>query len=671
MEAIQNKAILTYQNNLKYFAKHHKDLSQLLNIFEQAINKGDYAEQFELEYRNGYFDIKELASDKFLYGGNSVEISSDLTKQVDFKKNHLCFEGLPIYNFSEESIEKSSNDDKIISMKGLFPIMRYYAQNTHPSDSMQSIEKFIFIGVGLGLHVPLVHKKIAAKEYFFIEDNVELFRLSLFTTEYNILAKEADLKFSIADSEEVFLKKIQEYMEDTFFYNRYLKYIKFPTHSDQRIKEIQNALITQNFIYFPYKAVLSKELKALEYINDGYNLLNIRTTYKDTLLTKKPVLLLGAGPSFQKNIQWIKKNQNKFVIIAVSATMNTLYKNKIHADFISHIDGSDISVVNFQNLAKTDFFNDTLFLFGSNTPTLAREAVPKEQIFYFDEGNQYVSDSGYLQAPCVGSSSLLLSLLFNTKELYTLGLDLAINQETGESHSSEHLYSQKYDLEHKDKVSSVMDYQKNFFKVEGNFTESVYTNSLLHTSIQHLYVIIPKIKKESQTIHNISEGAKINKTIPTPINDVPLDKYEEIDKTSFSKELSNMLLSHSIQRLNSDDENAMKKRLDGAKEVYHIIESYKNSVSHSNKEKYIYDLLGIVSSISHKRYENSLYKNLSHIYFSFFKYALAIIIDFFNTKNLKNTKRHIKKLDAMIQDEMFDICNIYISSLEKFIKERC
>jgi hypothetical protein len=42
-----------------------------------------------------------------------------------------------------------------------------------------------------------------------------------------------------------------------------------------------------------------------------------------------------------------------------------------------------------------------------------------------------------------------------------------------------------------------------------------------------------------------------------------------------------------------------------------------------------------------------------------------------NTKGLKNEKRHIKKMDKMIQDEMLSVCAIYIKSLEEFVQTRC
>jgi RNA polymerase-interacting CarD/CdnL/TRCF family regulator len=44
-------------------------------------------------------------------------------------------------------------------------------------------------------------------------------------------------------------------------------------------------------------------------------------------------------------------------------------------------------------------------------------------------------------------------------------------------------------------------------------------------------------------------------------------------------------------------------------------------------------------------------------------------MDFFNTKSLKNEKRHMKKLDNMIISELLEIESIYETKIENFLKE--
>ena len=55
--------------------------------------------------------------------------------------------------------------------------------------SLKKIDKFIFLGTLLGRHIPKIAKKVNAKAYLILEKNLEIFRLSLFTVDYTVLAR--------------------------------------------------------------------------------------------------------------------------------------------------------------------------------------------------------------------------------------------------------------------------------------------------------------------------------------------------------------------------------------------------------------------------------------------------------------------------------------------------
>ena len=227
MQSIETLAIQTYQNNIAYFKESHVKLFEMLNVINLAIENGDFKERYALEYLDEYFDIKELQSGHFLYSGNSNHISKEFSGIVNFNKDKYTFEGLPVYKSTNVSVA----DVKRAEMGGILPLMDYYMDNTREDDVMSSIDKFIFVGVALGLHIPMLDAKVKASEYLIIEDDLELFRLSLFTTDYAKLAQSTKLYFSIADDDHLFLIRMLPFLDDSFFYNRYLKYAHFPTHS--------------------------------------------------------------------------------------------------------------------------------------------------------------------------------------------------------------------------------------------------------------------------------------------------------------------------------------------------------------------------------------------------------------------------------------------------------
>jgi len=668
MESIQELALSTYEKNMEYFSKEQKDLFKTLTVFNLALENGDYPAQYDLEYLDGYFDVKQLHTSHYLYTKNSEEFSNDLAGLIDFKKRNFSFEGFPVYNFSEEKL--NDLDDMSSGLDGVYPIMNYYYDMNKPEDRMKEIEKFIFIGTGLGFHIPIIDNKISSDEYFIIEDDIELFRLSLFTTEYFKLAENKYLFFSVADDENLFLTTMKKFLHDTFFYNRYIKYSYFTAHSNDKIKQIQNALMSQSFASFPYKAELRKFIRPLDYINNGYSILNLSAHFEDSIFAKKPVLLITAGPSFEKNLAWLKKNHDKFLLIAVSAVLKTLHANGIVPDIITHIDGFEDSLSHYDDIPVEEYLKDTIAILGPFVLQKVRDMFPKEHVFLYEENTEYFESFGFIISPCVGSFSILLSIIFSTSELYLLGVDLALDQETGSSHADEgHVFYEQSDMDKKDELKNTMSLLRNVFPVKGNFSDTVYTTSILHLSVQSLYNSIERVKHTNQNIYNLNNGSWISNTIPTHIDDIDMENFETINKKELFDSIHDVLTRHSTKSLSDNDIISMKQRLKNTQTIKDDIDEYIQNVSHSNTNKYLYDLLGIVSVIIHK--EGRETQNLTHVYFSFFKYILPLIMDLFNTKGLKNEKRHIKKLDKMVQKELLEIEKIYESALEKFIKERC
>ena len=165
MVSIETEALQRYQENILYLTQHHPKVITKLNIFE-SLNKND---KYDLEYINGYFDVKELESGHYLYNDNSQLVSSSLANLINFKKFSQSFEGFPLYNISEKN--QKTLDDRAEGFEDILPIMKYYVEHTSYDDLMKKIEKFMFIGVGLGMHLELIHNKIQAKEYFIVEDD--------------------------------------------------------------------------------------------------------------------------------------------------------------------------------------------------------------------------------------------------------------------------------------------------------------------------------------------------------------------------------------------------------------------------------------------------------------------------------------------------------------------
>lgn len=83
------------------------------------------------------------------------------------------------------------------------------------------------MGVGLGLHIPIIQQSVNAKLYCIIEPNLEIFRLSLFIVSYNLMAEKSQLIFFVSNEKELFTSKFREFHDQAYLYNQYIKFFYF------------------------------------------------------------------------------------------------------------------------------------------------------------------------------------------------------------------------------------------------------------------------------------------------------------------------------------------------------------------------------------------------------------------------------------------------------------
>lgn len=669
MQDIQTKALSTYEKNLKYFSKTNPDIFKKIQIFD--IEGLEVTPKYELEYKNCYFDVLEISSNHYLYNSDSKEYAKKVAQDINYKKNSSLFDGVMDYNVSQEQIKsvQSQQDLKNSTIKDVLPIMHYAMKTAPKTTTMKHIDKFIFIGTGVGTHITAIDWKIASSEYLIIEDNVELFRLSLFVTPYYELADRANLHFSIFENENEFTRTMTKFLEGSFFNNRYLKYFHFPAHSNSKLKLIQNNLASQTYLSFPYDIQLDKFLKPLKRIANGYKTLNISTKIQDSVFSQKPVLIIAAGPSMKKNISWIKENKDRFIILAISSVLKTLYENNIKPDIVTHIDGIESEgnscMVHFEGFDAKEFLKGSIFIFGSHAPDSLLNMLTKEHIYFFESYTFYYDNFGSLATPCVGSTTAILALWLNFKEIYLLGLDLALDQETGATHSGDHHYNKRHDLNKTQDLDYTISIRNNLIPIKGNLTKTVYSTPLFLCSVQTLCSSIPVVKDKTQHVYNLNNGAFFEEASPTKIQDIAVNSFEKIDKNLLFGEIFKTLEKHSKSEMNQNDLASLKKRLQNAQKIYTIIKEYEKK-NFTNEDKYLYDLLGVVSDIL--KFNGREANNLTLVFGSYFQYTLPYITDILNTKEITKVMTHMKKMDNMFIEGSLNIVNKYISSIEDFLK---
>ncbi len=661
MQSIEDKAIEIYSKNMLYLLENHPKLAKDLQNLDLAMQENIYSSKFDLEYINDNFDIKNLQNNTYMYDSNSDKITDDITKRINFKKDSGCIEGFGIYDISKLDIE---NKEEISTREDIYPLMNYHIDNVSNSNKLKEVRKFIFLGVGLGLHITKINQKINASDYLIIEDDLEIFKLSLFTTEYFNIAKKSRITFSILEDDFTFSKTFKIFLANNFAYNHLLKYVHLKNHSNNKIKLIQSAIANQDFMVFPYKKRLDLNIKPLTYLNNSYKFLDLHEYIKNNLFDDKPILVIAAGPSLKGNIPWLSENAHKFCIIAVSAVIKILYDNNIKPDIVTQVDTKEVNYSYFEGFDAKEFLKDSILIFVASTIDKIINIFPKEQVYLFENLTSFNTGCIAPNTPCVGSFSTILGLILDAKEIYLIGLDLAFNQETMETHIDSHTQNTKVDIS----KSSSTSLATTSMTIKGNFKDYIYTNPLLFSSIEKLNDLIPKIATDKQSIYNLSDGAKIDNTIPLKVSDIKIDKFVDIEKIGLQSSIHNILEDYTCVEMSKDDILLLKNNFEKTLEIRESLNLFSQKTSYNDSNIYIQKLINLLVDILSINNNDNKADGVIAVYYDYFVYILAIIEDFFNTEGTKGTKNHIKKINKLVQIGLYNIQDSYENALKEFLE---
>jgi hypothetical protein len=663
MQSIEEQAIETYKENLNYFFQKHPNTYKILNTLNVAIESGQYKERYALEYIDGYFDIKEINSGHFLYNSNSTALSKEVAKKVNLKKTDNVIETFYTVPLTKQRAQEIHDTKGVIS-DALYATSNiiYYTRNMLPKETstFKRVEKYIYFGVGLGIHLKLIQNKLHSSKVFVIEDDVELFRLSLFTTNYKEVFKDTKVFFSIAEDVSAFKLSYNKFSSSGYNHNHYIKYTIFSDSYIDKIKNIQDIIVTSNTLSYPYSAQLMSLIKTPEYLVEGYRYLNIEKKHTNNLLTHKPVMLVAAGPSLRKNISWLKQNQDKFIIVSVLAAAQLLNEYEIKPDIVVNIDAHQIILKFFKGIDTEKFFKDTKFLFSSMVNKKVSDKIAKENQYIFEVTTNYKVDFGRIATPSVGENTYGLLLSFGAKDIYLLGLDLALDPQTKQKYAN-----QEHEIS-LNKETDILNTQigSTITNVKGNFLDSVPSISLFTSSIYAFTELSKYRKREFQNVYNLNNGAFLYGAEPLKVEDIELSKLSDLDKNSkgFRDDLKQFLDSVSEVSPNKKDLINLSQQIQEAIRLYTITQTYKERKSFNSSDSYLLHFSKFINELLALKTDDKLDINI--IMYEYLQYITPYIFDFFNTNELKNHKKHTKYINKVFISQVEKMLVTYIETLK-------
>lgn len=671
---LQNALTTTFLANLAFLSEYDNELYHRVDELSRMIENGTYKERYALEFnmQDGDFDIYDIVNDKYLYNKSPKRFNNDLIRKVDFdeKNSILNLSKHFLFEFQEEVDRKDKfnfEDTELVTAMTFNDTWEYSKITndflTNRKRRLKDIKKFIFMGTLLGRHIPRIARKIDAKIYLVLERNLEIFRLSLFTVDYTILAENDGVIFSIMDDAKKLEQKVIKFLNIGSLENYILKFSTTNINVGEYIDTILKTLAILDPTTYDYNRRMYVHLnRSTKYVKDGYKILLFNKLKNDFNFFKNiPILYLAAGPSLDENIDWIKKNQNKFFIVTIGAAYKKLLANNIRIDIISSLDESHfLSTMQFDDESVSKISKDTIILSGNMTNEGVLKKFNQENLFLFELYKSLNKDNIFFSGYSIGEITLDILLHFNAKDIYLIGLDLALNQETGESHakgSDSITSSLKLDEEQSRDTFSQLD---SLIQTKGNHSEVVFTTPLFFSSIQSANGKLMK-KEEDVNVYNMSlHGAYFENTIPVKQNEINTENLKDIDFES--KTFLSNITKYSIKELSEESKKEIKN------EIIFLENEVLKKVNDISKKDYknftplFQDVMEIPFIIN-----DSMYKSFFQIIVGHFQIIIPYLFYHFNDIKVKNEEKKVRKIRDIFVKQITNLVNDYIICLKRVL----
>ena len=662
MNDIQTQALNTYQKNLKYFQESIPSLYNKILALDTLLSEGKYPQKYDLEYKEGgYFDVKELASGEFLYKKNSNEIAKEQFAQVSLRKDDQVLESYKNLIFDKDTVDFLKQQSSFSNLATMASIIDYYNRHIEKSTHMTQLNKFIFFGSGLGLHIDKIITEYNVQVPWIIEDDVELFRLSLFVTNYYKLSKNRDLFFAVGLNDTELSTVFNLFFSKAFMKNLYIKFFLFSEKDKDKIAFVQSKLVARPEVAYSHSRLLVKNIKIVYKLKENFKFMSLLKHQNENFFQDKPVLILGAGPSLHNNIEWLKENADKFIIMAALVSLKTLQKAGISPDIIVQVDENEFTTEQvLKNLGETSFLKNSICLFSASVAPILFETFKENSIYLHEDRTKYKLAKSTMPVASVGESLYAIALVYNVNNIYMLGIDLALGTD-GLSHSPDHFMAQKVQNIPKEEDLTVS-LSNSIIKVKGNFRDAVQTNPLLAMSIPIINSKTNSYKSKNQTVYNLSDGAYFFNTIPLQPQDVSLQTT--LDKALLKEQLSTLFDNYSENELTTEEKKALECREQHIQESRNFIKEFKES-PYSNKDMFEVNFIQLISKLSNSKCKFELWE----ILITYAHRITPYIDDFLNTKEFKQTKKHTKELRNLVISQFIKIVNDYEEILGELQKE--
>lgn len=382
-------------------------------------------------------------------------------------------------------------------------------------------------GIGLGHHLTKLIQTRNISLISIYEPEKDLFYTSLFVIPWHLIFKyfqlpNKRLNLVIGSSHEEAIEK-----NSTFYLNQFLPTVT----GSYRYKHIASPEIEKLINKEQHaEAILKEKFDAGWYEDQRSGLYlaarNIRKRNK--VYTGRSVnngfraFIIGSGPSLNEAIEYIKIHKDDALIFSCGTAISPLLSNGIIPDF-EIVQERNWHIPQYESLHAPDEVS-RIALLKLNVVSTQIDHHYKDVFVvqkYNDPGTSLLDENYAITTavnPTVTNAGVSIAAALGAKEVYLFGVDYGAPVDSEKMHASNTVYDKE-----DDSVRS-----KTEFELPGNFGERILTDRILSWSKETTEGKIaeyPKIKWI-----NVGEGALINGTTPSRIEDLPNVFHHKINK---------------------------------------------------------------------------------------------------------------------------------------------
>lgn len=400
----------------------------------------------------------------------------------------------------------------------------------------------IIVGCGLGYHIGHLYERIDVGNLVLIEPNLDLFFASLHAFDWaNLLTylheNQRGIYLMVGQSKEEVFEDLNSY------YNRHGRMLacymwSMVHYRSQIINEIADRIIED---YERSYATLGFYDDHLFAVSHGINHFKNKVGFvrQDVDIPQewldRPLVVVANGPSLSHDLPFLRKIQDKVIILACGTAIETLYNAGIKPTFYGATERLRVVAEHLSLIPDQEYVSDCILVTGD---VIHPEVVKHfkhtaifgkaDETFYWLAAAKCYKEWRHVNAislmnPLVGNLGVAAATQFGFKKIYLFGVDNGTKRDDRQTHPDENLFY-KRDVA----TSNAQDIINSLaYRLEGNFGGDVYSSYLYKLSARYMEVIIRYgINSKELEYFNCSDGTKLKGA--TPVHSEDLTEWENL-----------------------------------------------------------------------------------------------------------------------------------------------